>query len=121
MVRSGTRHETYWNYSFSPIREADGRIVGILNQGHEVTDRVLGERRDRFLLGLSDRLRRSSDARAIIEAAQEALGNYLNANRVGSARSTIRPDISPPNAIGPTDACHRGRARMIWQASVQRC
>ncbi|MEX6664230.1 ATP-binding protein [Pseudomonas sp. W2-17] len=45
MERGGTLHETWWNYSFTPIRGENGRIAGILNQGHEVTERVLAERR----------------------------------------------------------------------------
>ena len=45
MERGGRLHETWWNYSFTPIRGENGRIAGILNQGHEVTERVLAERR----------------------------------------------------------------------------
>jgi PAS domain S-box-containing protein len=45
MVRNGVAHETYWIYSFTPIRDEQGAVVGILNQGHETTGRVLAERR----------------------------------------------------------------------------
>lgn len=83
MNRSGSRRETYWNYSFTPIRGEDGSVVGIFNQGHETTERVFSERRDRFLLSLTDQLRTLSDPRRIIEAAQASLGTFLNANRVG--------------------------------------
>ncbi|GEO17115.1 hypothetical protein MAE02_48110 [Microvirga aerophila] len=83
MVRGGARRETYWNYSFTPIHGEDGSIAGVFNQGHEITDRVLGERRHRFLLDLSDRLRSLADPRTVIETAQEALGRHLGANRVG--------------------------------------
>ena len=44
MVRSGVRHETWWNYSLTPIRNADNSIGGAFNQGNEVTDSVLGRR-----------------------------------------------------------------------------
>jgi PAS domain S-box-containing protein len=81
--RDGLIHETFWNYSLTPIRGEDGSVTGIFNQGHEVTDRVLGERRGRFLFELSDRLRALSDPRAIIATAQEALGRHLRASRVG--------------------------------------
>ena len=81
--RGGRVSETYWNYSFTPIRGEDGRVMGVFAQAHEITDRVLDERRSRFLLELSDRLRALSDPRAIIDKAQEALGRHLNANRVG--------------------------------------
>ena len=58
MVRHGVVRETYWNYSFTPIRGEDGRVVGVFNQGHETTDRVLFERRK---VAETDRLRRMFD------------------------------------------------------------
>jgi PAS domain S-box-containing protein len=45
MVREGSVRETYWNYSFTPIRGESGSVVGVFNQGHETTERVLAERR----------------------------------------------------------------------------
>jgi PAS domain S-box-containing protein len=42
--RQGTAAETYWNYSFSPIRGESGAVAGIFNQGHETTERVMRER-----------------------------------------------------------------------------
>ena len=83
MMRGGVRQDTYWDYSFTPIRGEDGSVVGVFNQGHETTGRVLRERQGRFLLDVSDRLRSISDPRAVIAAAQEALGLHLDANRVG--------------------------------------
>ncbi|ODP37986.1 PAS domain S-box protein [Sphingomonas turrisvirgatae] len=44
MVRDGRVHETYWNYSFTPIRDEHGDVVGVLNQGNETTRSVLAER-----------------------------------------------------------------------------
>ena len=45
LERNSTLHETFWNYSFTPIRGENGLIGGVLNQGHEVTGRILAERR----------------------------------------------------------------------------
>ena len=45
MVRQGVVTETYWNYSFTPIRGEVGEIAGVFNQGHETTQRILDERR----------------------------------------------------------------------------
>lgn len=42
--RGGVPTETYWNYSFTPIRDDRGEIVGIFNQGNETTRPVLAER-----------------------------------------------------------------------------
>ena len=58
MERGGRIHETYWNYSLTPIRGEDGSIVGLFNQGHETTDRVLAERRS---VAERERLRRMFD------------------------------------------------------------
>jgi PAS domain S-box-containing protein len=44
MVRAGVRQETYWNYSFTPIRAEDGSVQGVFNQGHETTTQVLARR-----------------------------------------------------------------------------
>ncbi len=44
MERNGVAQQTWWNYSFSPIRDADGHIRGVFNQGNETTRNVLAER-----------------------------------------------------------------------------
>ncbi|AJP74624.1 hypothetical protein TS85_18185 [Sphingomonas hengshuiensis] len=42
--RDGSAQETWWNYSFTPIRDEHGVVVGVLNQGSETTRVVLAER-----------------------------------------------------------------------------
>ena len=44
MVRDGVRQETYWNYSFTPIRGEDGSVVGVFNQGNETTAAIIARR-----------------------------------------------------------------------------
>ncbi|MET0291186.1 MAG: HAMP domain-containing sensor histidine kinase [Steroidobacteraceae bacterium] len=44
MERGGTSRETYWTYSFTPLFDEHENVVGILNQGHETTAAVIGER-----------------------------------------------------------------------------
>ena len=44
MVRNGRHEVTYWNISATPIRGEDGSIVGLLNQGVEITAQVSAER-----------------------------------------------------------------------------
>lgn len=44
MERGGQPRETWWNYSFTAIRQADGSIGGIFNQGNDTTELVLGRR-----------------------------------------------------------------------------
>ncbi|MHA3977183.1 HWE histidine kinase domain-containing protein [Halovulum sp. GXIMD14794] len=83
MRRYGFEEETYWNYSFTPIRGEDGAIEGVFNSGSETTDHVLKRRRSEFLLQLTDRFRASPDADDTLQAACAALGAHLGALRVG--------------------------------------
>lgn len=57
MEREGIPHETYWNYSFAPILDADGAVVGVLNQGAETTETVLRARAEAALGKTQERLR----------------------------------------------------------------
>jgi PAS domain S-box-containing protein len=45
MVRRGQHEITYWNITASPIRGEDGLIVGLLNQGIEITGEVFADRK----------------------------------------------------------------------------
>lgn len=83
MVRDGRSRETYWNYSFTPILGEGGQIVGVFNQGHEVTDQIMASRHQHFMLKLSDGLRDLTSAQQIIDTAQRSLGEELGADRVG--------------------------------------
>jgi hypothetical protein len=77
MTRHGRAEESYWDYSFIPIAGEDGRIAGIMNQGHEVTARVFERQRHGLLLGLADRLRALDSEDAIAAAAMNTLGPHL--------------------------------------------
>ncbi len=44
MERGGAPRETWWNYSLTPIRQADHSVGGIFNQGNEITSVVLARR-----------------------------------------------------------------------------
>jgi len=44
MVRRGKAEITYWNFSAAPIRGENGSIVGLFNQGMEITEAVHQER-----------------------------------------------------------------------------
>jgi PAS domain S-box-containing protein len=43
MERDGVPRETWWDYSFTPIQQDDGKVLGVFNQGHETTDRMIAE------------------------------------------------------------------------------
>ena len=54
MNRRGLEEETYWTYSYSPIRDSDGRVDGVFTATTDTTARVLGERRLRTLRELGE-------------------------------------------------------------------
>ncbi len=55
MQRYGYTEECYFDYTFNPIREENGKISGILNVVQETTYRVLNDRRISLLRELSQR------------------------------------------------------------------
>src|SRR5690606_31146113 len=44
MRRNGRIEETYWDYSFTPILDEEGRVAGVFNQGIETTEKVMAAR-----------------------------------------------------------------------------
>ena len=77
LERSGYPEETYHTFSYSPLRDDDGAVVGMLCVVSEDTERVIGERRMATLRDLG------SDPSAV-RTEQETLefaGRQLDRNR----------------------------------------
>ncbi len=83
MKRGGVVQETYWDYSFTPVLGADGAVLGIFNQGQEVTRTVVTERRLSMQIALADRIRGLNDPETVKQAALETLGEFLRPSRCG--------------------------------------
>ncbi len=83
MQRFGFPEETYWSYSFTPIRGEDGAIAGVFNAGSETTRNVLLQRQTSFLLDLAETFRASPDLETARRQALEMLGLFIRADRVG--------------------------------------
>jgi PAS domain-containing protein len=90
--RAGASQETYWSYSFTPVVDDQGTVIGVLNQAYETTGQVIGDRqlrahaaRQDFLVELGDRLRSLADPRDVMAAAASLLGQHLGADRAGYA------------------------------------
>lgn len=81
--RHGLLEHAWFTFSYSPVIDEAGQVPGALCVCMETTNRVLLERRNNFLLQLSDALRSLDEPREIIAAAQQRLGEVLEANRVG--------------------------------------
>lgn len=48
--KGGEPEDVYLNFIYQPIRDDDGRIAGVFVQGHEVTDSVLAQQRQRLMI-----------------------------------------------------------------------
>jgi len=97
MRRFGFTEETYWSYSFTPIRGEDGAIAGVFNSGSETTRHVLSQRQMRFLLDLGEAFRTSTDPRVARRTAIEMLGRHIRADRVGFRE--IVPGVAGERAV----------------------
>jgi len=83
--RFGYPEDVYFNFSYSAVRDDAGEVAGILVAFAETTERVLSERRLRFLLHLDDATRVLEDSAEITLTAARLLGEFLNVNRCAYA------------------------------------
>jgi CheY-like chemotaxis protein len=60
LERNGYLEETYHTFSYTPIRDEQGRVIGVITPVSETTDEVISQRR---LLTLRDLAARSVDAK----------------------------------------------------------
>ena len=74
LERSGYREETYHTFSYSPLADDSGAIVGMLCVVAEETERVIGERRMSTLNGLASSLSATQHEPDVLVAVSEALG-----------------------------------------------
>ncbi len=73
LERSGYPEETYHTFSYSPLTDDDGEVVGLLCVVSEVTDGVIGARRLDTLRGLGAALSGVRSEREVVDAACEQL------------------------------------------------
>ena len=72
ITRGDRVEDVYWSYSYSPVRDDDGSIGGVLVTVQETTRRVIGERRTRLLQELAAAMLRVTSADEVCRAAMEA-------------------------------------------------
>ncbi|MBP0495666.1 PAS domain-containing protein [Roseomonas sp. SG15] len=83
MNRRGFDEQTWFTFSYSPVRDEEGRVAGMFCAVAETTARVLMERKQAFLVRLGDALRGLDDPHALPTLAAELLGTELGADRSG--------------------------------------
>lgn len=99
LERHGAPEETYFSYSFGPVRIEDGSVGGILAVTIETTQRVVSERRLAFLKALADATAGCADTAEVCARASAEL-----------ARG--RPDL-------PQATIHLGLALPVMTAGPQ--
>ena len=83
MNRHGHDEDTWFTFSYSPVRGEDGEVAGIFCAVVETTAIVLEERRKEALLRLDEALRDTATPAALSFVASEILGETLGVSRVG--------------------------------------
>jgi PAS domain S-box-containing protein len=83
MQRRGYEEQTWFTFSYSPVRDGSGQVAGLFCACTETTAQMLAERQQRFRIELDQALAGFTDPRAVMDAAVTALGRQLGANRVG--------------------------------------
>ncbi|MEZ0244556.1 MAG: PAS domain-containing protein [Sphingomonas sp.] len=68
--------ETWWSYSATPIRDADGAILGVFNQGYETTRAVLAERERTRQSQMESALRESEERLQLALDAATGIGTW---------------------------------------------
>jgi len=82
MERKGYTEQTYFTFSYSPLHDGEGRVMGMYCTCIETTARVEAERRAAFELALADALRPTTSGEEAIATASALLGKELGVERV---------------------------------------
>jgi signal transduction histidine kinase len=90
MRRNGFEEQTYFTFSYSPVREEAGRIAGMFCACTETTARVHLERRQARQLEIEGALLGANSPDEIMSTAATMLGQHLGAQRVGYGE--VQPD-----------------------------
>ncbi len=83
MTRHGYEEETFWDYTISPLTDADGNVSGILNEAYDASDREFQARLYRSIIALDTALIASDDADTVLATALRTIGEAVGAERAG--------------------------------------
>jgi len=102
--------QTYFTFSYTPVRDKTGQVAGALCTLQETTSKVQAEQRLEFLIALTDRLRGLTDPLEVVHSASEMLGRHLGVSRVGygDVDETGRYFTTPRNWTDGTVEHHAG-------------
>ena len=81
--RGEADREAHFAFSYTPVRDDEGQVVGLLCPCTETTQQVFADRAQAFRFTLEEALRGLDDPAAILSTALRALGRHLGVSRVG--------------------------------------
>ncbi len=90
MLRNGFPEDTWYTFSYSPVRDESGGVGGMFCACTETTSRVLEDRRAALRLDLADRLRDQASPETLARRAVGLVAGHLGAACAGFAE--IGPD-----------------------------
>ena len=112
LERSGFTEETYHTFSYSPLTDDSGAVVGNLCVVTEATDRVISQRRLASLRELSLALTKASTEEDVLRASARALGGnmkdlpftaiYLVDEERGLARLASATGVEAGQSVAPS-------------------
>jgi PAS domain S-box-containing protein len=88
VTRQGILKDVYWTYSYSPVRDAAGRVTGVLVVCHDVTEKLAAEQeRDAIAANLKNVLESTTDGLAMLDKEWR----YTYMNEQGAQMVGMRP------------------------------
>lgn len=121
IARHGAPEDTWWDLSYSPIRDGEGAVAGVLVTAIETTGRIGAEallrgqeRRQAFLLQLSDALRATTKAEDAESVATRLLATHMGLSHAdyatidsagGVERCVVRRAYAAPDRPSTASRC----------------
>jgi hypothetical protein len=125
LERSGYPEETYHTFSYSPLSDDRGSIVGMLCVVTEETERIIGERRLSSLRELASEIAGKNTSAEVLAAAERSLSANLKDlpftliyqfDPDGAARLACATGVEPGQPIAPALIAATDR-EMPWPVS----
>ncbi|MGY4495524.1 PAS domain S-box protein [Pseudomonas sp. TE3610] len=123
--RGETVTETFWNYSLTPLRDERGQVLGVLNQGHEVTHRVLQGREQEQASARQQRMFEQAPGFITIVAGSDHRFEFVNdackqlfgeRNYLGRSIRHVFPELEGQGYFEELDAVYRTGQRFVANA-----
>ncbi|WP_261575789.1 GGDEF domain-containing protein [Frankia gtarii] len=119
MFRHGYLEETYFTFSFGPVRDAErgGQVVGVLTTAQETTRQMIDTRRLACLRDLAAIASRRGDQRSVCARAATVAGRWKDdlPHSLILLRDQRRPH-SPPRLMGWSGLADEGAAADLFAA-----